>query len=311
MRDQLGISFTSNGIKAAGFREADSRFQLMSLDTLQYPAEYRETSLFTNEMVPAFSELLGSFFKSHNIDSPDVSFTFESNLAVFKRISIPSALNGADISRQLRWDLQQSLLDDLNKYAILETPAVFSHEKYIEKGVLVIKKSLIAFFSELASHTNINLKNLSVNTLSAELAFNHSYSPVPGGLNLIFKICADHLESIFIIDGKIYDTFYEKWIADGKRSFNELVLEKIIDNRNHILEVLRQNSFKDIEINKLCLYGESYNSELIELIEKNIEQSPEVLNPVTNITVSDELAPLLENYKIPEFVEAIGITLDE
>ena len=310
MQNHLGFSFTSEHINTALLHINDDSRQLAALDVINYPTTYREDSFFKEDNLLKVSTIIKSFKESFHFKIDSASFAIESNLALIKKVSIPLNSDPKEQNDLILWDLKKSVLSDLNDYIFLNTDYDFKYQDILEKTIVLIKKNVIDKFKLIARHAELKLMNLSINQLATEIAANTFLGPEIKGLCLFIKICKYHIESACLIDGKIYNTMYERIWHKDNRSLDEFILEKIITYRNQMLNMTGQKFPVLDSIQKIYLYGNNFNSKLIDLAEKNLSQSPEILDLSRYIDMNDEFRDKVSEFNFPDFVEPIGIAID-
>ena len=155
------------------------------------------------------------------------------------------------------------------------------------------------------------LNNLSTNHLATELCFQNSMQDITDDINILFRVNADRLESLCMLDKKLYMSDYEKIKPVSTRSKDEILLEKITNYKKKTENYFEQLFNSQQQINQIYLYGMEINEDFISLLSKNISTNISTLNPLNNISVAENFNKEEKNEtEISGFVECIGITLD-
>ena len=156
----------------------------------------------------------------------------------------------------------------------------------------------------------IKLNNLSTNSLATELCFQNFSKENKDNINLLFRLNSDRLESLCLLENKLYMSDYEKIKPVSTRSKDEILLEKITSYTKKTENYFEQlNSTQ--KINNIYLYGMDIRESFISLLSKNISTNISTLNPLKNVNLAENFSTSEneDNEKLG-FVESIGITLD-
>ena len=177
--------------------------------------------------------------------------------------------------------------------------------------VIALRKNIIDFFKSFVDFAKIKLNNISTNNLATELCFQNALTNDNDNINLLFRINSDRIESLCLLENKLYVSDYEKLKTVSTRSKEEILLEKITNyikkTENHFQQI--NNSTQ--KINNIYLYGMDIRENFISLLSKNISTNILTLNPLDNINLAENLVTTKNNIdETSGFVESIGITLD-
>ena len=311
MENHIGLAFTSDAITLSNFQINSGTRLLANLDKIAYPFNYEENIFFLEENTVRLANLVLNKFESLHLEPSTISISIESNLSMVKRIEIPLGLSEEEESIQLQWDLNNSLISPLGEYVYLKTNNLYDRNTYKEVLVIALRKDIIDFFKSFIDFTKIKLNNLSTNNLATELCFQNSMQDIADNINILFRVNADRLESLCLLDKKLYMSDYEKIKPVSARSKDEILLEKITNYKKKTENYFEQLFNSPQQINQIYLYGMEINEDFISLLSKNISTNISKLNPLNNISIAENLNKEEKNEtEISGFVECIGITLD-
>ena len=311
MENHIGLAFTSDAITLSNFQTNAGTRVLANLDKIAYPFTYEENIFFLEENTVRLANLVLNKFESLHLEPSTISISIESNLSLVKRIEIPVGLSEKEESTQIQWDLNNSLISPLGEYVYLKTNNLYDRNTYKEVLVIALRKDIIDFFKSFIDFTKIKLNNLSTNHLATELCFQNSMQDITDDINILFRVNADRLESLCMLDKKLYMSDYEKIKPVSTRSKDEILLEKITNYKKKMENYFEQLFNSQQQINQIYLYGMEINEDFISLLSKNISTNISTLNPLNNINVAENFNKEEKNEtEISGFVECIGITLD-
>jgi len=311
MENHTGLAFTSDAIALSNFQVKSGTRVLTNLDKIAYPFQYEENIFFLEDNIIRLANLLLNRLDSLHLEPSKISISLESNLSLIKKIEIPSGLDEKEEAKHIEWDLTNSLISSIEEYLYLKTTNFYDKNTHKEVMVIALRKSIIDFFKSFVEFAKIKLNNISTNNLAAELCFQNSITNNKDNINLLFRINSDRIESLCLLENKLYVSDYEKIKTVSTRSKEEILLEKIT---NYIKKT--ENHFEQInnstqKINNVYLYGMGIKESFISLLSKNISTNILTLNPLDNINLAENL--VITEDDIDEksgFVESIGITLD-
>ena len=311
MNNYVGLSFSAENIYYANFLKNEKKFTLDHVGIIGYPFPYNERNFFNDNNIVSLATLIINEFHSIQIDNTTVSISIESNLTKPKRVLIPTGLSMEEEKEQIKWDLQQSILDSIDEYTYLVTSNTILSNIYKNILVIAIKKNIIDFYRRLVGYAKITLENLSINQLSAEICLHNILSEL-NGLNILFKITKNLIETTYIWNGNYYSSCYDRlWGKIKKRNFEDLIIEKITSKIKYIEIFFEEIEHKPVTINKIFLYGNGIDDPLINMITKNVSIGVELLDPTRNIAISPKMQENLQTIKnITNYVECIGVVLD-
>jgi hypothetical protein len=311
MENHIGLAFTSDAITLSYFKIDSGKRVLANLDKIAYPFNYEESIFFLEENTVRLANLVLNEFESLHLKPSLISISIESNLSLVKRIEIPSGLSESEEAKHIQWDLNHSLISPLGEYVYLKTNNIYDRNAYKEALVVALRKEIIDFFKRFIDFTKIKLNNLSTNHLATELCFQNSMQESNETIDLLFRVNADRLESLCLLDKKLYMTDYEKIKPASSRSKDEILLEKITNYKKKTENYFEQLFSSPQQINQIYLYGMEIKESFISLLSKNISSNISTLNPLNNISLEENFEKdLKDKDEISGFVECIGITLD-
>jgi hypothetical protein len=311
MENHIGLAFTSDAITVSNFKIDSGKRVLLNLDKIAYPFNYEESIFFLEENTVRLANLVLNKFESLHLEPSLISISIESNLSLVKRIEIPSGLNDDEEAKHIQWDLNNSLISPLGEYVYLKTNNMYDRNSYKEALVIALRKEIIDFFKRFIDFTKIKLNNLSTNHLATELCFQNSTQESKENIDLLFRVNSDRLESLCLLDKKLYMTDYEKIKPVSSRSKDEILLEKITNYKKKTENYFEQLFNSPQQINQIYMYGMEIKESFISLLSKNISSNISTLNPLNNISLEENFEKEVKDKdEISGFVECIGITLD-
>jgi len=312
MNNSIGLAFSVENISYAHFIRDQENLILDHIGFINYPFIYDERELFKNDTVSRLTFLVSEYFKNLEIEMYNISISIESNLAKLKRITLPPNLDERGEFEHINWDLSQGLCLPLNEYVYHVAPNHFEFNSIYDTLVIAIQKRVINFFKSFSESAKIKLDNLSVHSLSAELALRNALGNRIEGLMVLFKISQNRLETIYLWNGNYFSSEYEVIKAnDFSNNFNEVFLDRIklkIKQIENLFEQYRRDSSR---VEQVYLYGRMVTESIMDLIQKNISIPVNRLNPLKNLTYSESFQN--EQHQDTEFtnyVECIGVALD-
>jgi hypothetical protein len=311
MENHTGLAFTSDAITLSNFQINPGSRVLTNLDKIAYPFHYEENIFFLDENIIRLANLILNKFESLHLEPSDISISIESNLSLVKRIEIPSDLDEKEEAKHIEWDLSNSLISSIEDYVYLKTNNFYDRNTHKEVMVVALRKDIIDFYKSFVDFAKIKLNNLSTNSLAAELCFQNSIKENSDNVNLLFRLNSDRIESLCLLDNKLYMSDYEKIKPVTSRSKEEILVEKITNYTKKTENYFEQLPSSTQKVNNIYLYGMDIKESFISLLSKNISTKISTLNPLENVSLAENLITN-ENDIIEKsgFVESIGITLD-
>jgi Tfp pilus assembly PilM family ATPase len=311
MHAHLGLAFCVEGIKYTRFLNIDQKLILDHLGSVSYPFVYNETELFTDDNISLLVNLLKSKILTGQDDFKDLSVSIESNLATMKRIAVPENLDKQDENDQIAWDLSQSLIEPLDQYVYFKTINRFENGNYTDFLIIAIRKKIIEAIKKTSDLLGLNLIDVSINPLVAEITLRNYLKNDVDGLIAIFKIARTRLESAFLWNGNYYTSHYERVLSEAELQGNDL-LTKIKSKVKQMENLFEQMLQKQIKIEQIFLYGDMIDEKVINSIKKNMSVVVFRLNPLENINKSEKLLTALPSpEESTRYVESIGVVLDQ
>jgi Tfp pilus assembly PilM family ATPase len=311
MNNYVGLSFSAENIYYAHFIKNEENYTLDHLGEIVYPFQYNENIFLNDNNIIQLADVINGEFKSRQLENITISISIESNLTKLKRVLIPEGLSKEEEKEQINWDLQQSILESIKDYVYLVTPNFIISNSYKDILVIAIKKNIVDFYQRLVKYAEINLINLSINQLSAEVCLEKTSGNI-NGLNILFKMTETLIETTYIWNGNYYSSSYDRLLSkQQKRKFEDIIIEKLSSKIKYIENIFEQIEHKPISVNRIYLYGSGMNDKLIKLIHKNVSITVEILDPTSNIPISPNMQKNLSSIgNITNYVECIGVALD-
>jgi Tfp pilus assembly PilM family ATPase len=313
MHAHLGLAFCVESINYTRFLKNDQALILDHLGSVSYPFAYNESELFKDENIALLANLIKSKILAGQTDFTDLSVSMESNLATLKRIPIPDNLDRQEESEQITWDLAQSLIEPLDQYVYYKTTNSFENDNYTDYLTIAIRKSIINAIKSMSDSLGLNLIDISINQLVAEIALRNSLKDQVDGLIVIFKIAASRLESTFLWNGNYYTSHYDRIPLDSiSGSTDNDMLTKIKSKVKQMENLFEQITQKQIKVERIFLYGDNIEEKFIQSLQENISVAVFRLNPIQNVEKSEKFqiaVPSLE--ESTRYVESIGVVLDQ
>ncbi len=182
----------------------------------------------------------------------------------------------------------------------------------IEELVISIQKKLVRFFREIARNLEVPLNILTVHHLSTELALHSALSDQAERLMIMFKIASSRIETSFFLNGRYYNSHYERIPpANSLPEFQTNLVNKIKEEIGYIENLSILPDQQEILVDRLLLYGPGLDDSLLSLIQKNMSIPVDRFNPLQNIVVSENLQPILTEEVASKYVECIGVSLNQ
>ena len=311
MENHTGLAFTSDVITLSNFQIISGTRLLTNLDKIAYPFQYEENIFFLEDNIVRLANLILNRFETLQIEPSSISVSIESNLSLVKRIEIPTGLDDKEESQHIEWDLANSLISSIEEFLYLKTTNYYDRNTHKEVMVIALRKNIVDFFRSFVDFAKIKLNNISTNNLATELCFQNSLQNNQDKINLLFRISSDRIESLCLLDNKLYMSDYEKIKSVSTRSNEEILLEKISNYTKKTENYFEQLYNSTQKIDNIYLYGMEIKENFVSLLSKNISTNISTLNPLDNIKLAENLV-ITENDKTEKsgFVESIGITLD-
>ncbi len=313
MHAHLGLAFCVESINYTRFLKNDQALILDHLGSVSYPFAYNESELFKDENIALLANLIKSKILAGQTDFTDLSVSMESNLATLKRIPIPDNLDIQEENEQITWDLAQSLIEPLDQYVYYKTTNSFENDNYTDYLTIAIRKRIINAIKSMSDSLGLNLIDVSVNQLVAEIALRNSLKDQVDGLIVIFKIAASRLESTFLWNGNYYTSHYDRIPLDSiSGSTDNDMLTKIKSKVKQMENLFEQITQKQKKVERIFLYGDNIEEKFIQSLQENISVAVFRLNPIQNVEKSEKFqiaVPSLE--ESTRYVESIGVVLDQ
>jgi hypothetical protein len=313
MSAHIGLSFCVEHISYAGFLKHDEMLVLDRLGSISYPFTYNEVELFKDDKIPQLANLIKSNVLSEQSVSGDLSIAIESNLAKLKRVALPDNYSKNEEREHVIWDLSLSLLEPIDQYAFFKTDNFFEGENHKDYLTIAIQKRVVSFFEKLSAEIGLNLLDISVNHLVAEIALRNFLQNEVDGLIGLFKIGSSRLESTYLWNGNYYMSHYDRILENSQReSYNENLVNNIKAKIKQMENLFEQFTHTQTKVSRIFLYGDMIEDSFMQLIHKNISVIAFRLNPLKNIEKSEKLQNSLpEMEKTTRYVEPIGVVLDQ
>jgi Tfp pilus assembly PilM family ATPase len=312
MNNHIGLSFCVENIAYAHFIRNDRTFDLDRLGTINYPFAYDEREFFREDRILLLADLLRHSLEKLNIEQSGISISIETNLAVLKRVLLPENLETKELQDHIAWDISESLAAPISNYVYTVTSNYFHHHNLQDTLVITIPKSILAFFNRIAKLARFTMHNLTLNQLAAELIVRSILINKINGLFVLLKVASQRLETTYIWNGSFLYSRYEKIIPSPQSgSPAQILIGKIKSNIKFIENLFEQWGMELTVVDKLLVYGDGINSDLIDLIQKNCSVPVFRLNPLQNITFTDTIRRgMPDRDSVLKYVECIGVVLD-
>ena len=277
MENHTGLAFTSDAIALSNFQVKSGTRVLTNLEKIAYPFQYEENIFFLEDNIVRLANLLLNRFESLHLEPSKISISLESNLSLIKKIEIPSGLDEKEEAKHIEWDLTNSLISSIEEYLYLKTTNFYDKNTHKEVMVIALRKNIIDFFKSFVDFAKIKLNNISTNNLAAELCFQNSITNSKDNINLLFRINSDRIESLCLLENKLYVSDYEKIKTVSTRSKEEILLEKITNYIKKTENYFEQFYNSTQKINNVYLYGMDIKENFVSLLSKNISDRKSVV----------------------------------
>jgi hypothetical protein len=313
MSIHIGLAFCVESINYAIFLKESQTLLLDRLGSVSYPFPYVESELFKEDKIPLLTNLIKSKILSGQTEIPNISISIESNLAALKRIALPDNFTPDEDQEHIAWDLSHSLSEPVDRYMFYKTDNCFKRDNQNDYLTIAIQKKVISFFQALCKQLGLNLVDVSINQLVAEIALRNLLHDQVDGLIVLFKIGLSRLESTYLWNGNYYTSNYER-IFDNYHSatYKDNLVNKIKTKVKQIENLFEQFTQNRVEVNRIFLYGDNIEDSFIQSLHKNLSVIALRLNPLQNIDKTDRMQNILPSMEgATKFVESIGVILDQ
>ena len=314
MNAHIGLAFNVENISYAVFIKENDLMLLDRVGYLKYPFPYEEENLVNTGNITAIADLIKEKILA-GIDNKDssLSISIESNLAALKRIALPDNFSQFEEEEHIAWDLSQSLLEPIDSYTYFKTDNVFETESQKDYLAIAIHKNIIDFLSSLSQKTGLELINISVNPLVAEIALKNILENYGDGLIALFKIGLTRIESTYLWNGNYYISHYDKIPTEYQTASASDFLHTLIKSKIKQMETLfEQFTQTRVKASRIFVYGTHVEDRFVQKLQENLSVVAFRLNPLQNIEKSENLQkklPAMED--ATKFVESIGVVLDQ
>jgi hypothetical protein len=308
MNNHFGFSFTPEHICYAYFIPGDNKPVLDRLGKISYTVPYGENDFYSGANKAHISDILKDVIGLADNQSSCCSISVESNLGILKRILLPANLDDAGKKEQIHWDLSESLTLPLTEYSYFRSPVSYTFKNFNEELVIAIPKRVIRFFRDLANGLAVELTNISMNQLAAELLVQNALNDKLAKFVILQKITGKRVESTFLWHGSYYASHYD--MLDSSSEIN-LYIELLKEKIGYIENLFKQYGETDAAVEQTFLYGDELPDDTIKKIQKNMSVPVDRLNAIQNLALSQNIQKSLpSDPELSSYVECIGITLD-
>jgi hypothetical protein len=308
MNNHFGLSFTPEHLCYAYFVQGDDQPSLDRVGKISYSVPYQEDLFYSDANKTNISNLLNSVFDDVSRDSLRISVSIESNLGILKRVLFPLNLDEAGKKEHIHWDLSESVTLPLADYSYFRSPNCYTFKNFVEELVIAVPKRVLNFFRDLAGELSVELSNIIIHQLAAELLVQNALDKQLEKLVILQKISDKRVESTFLWNGTYYSSHYDQLQPDAETPlFIDLLKSKI----GYIENLFEQYGEENIMVDRILLYGDDLKDEMIQKIQKNMSIPVDRINVIQNLSLSQNMqnSPLSEQ-DCSSYVECIGVTLD-
>jgi Tfp pilus assembly PilM family ATPase len=309
----IGLAFCVENINYAIFLKESQTLLLDRLGSVSYPFPYVESELFKEDKIPLLTNLITSKILSGQTEIQNISISIESNLAALKRIALPDNFTPHEDQEHIAWDLSHSLSEPVERYMYYKTDNCFKRDNQNDYLTIAIQKKVVNFFQALCNQLGLNLVDISINQLVAEIALRHLLHDEVDGLIVLFKIGLSRLETTYLWNGNFYMSNYERVFEDSQSAtYKDNLVNKIKTKVKQIENLFEQYTQNKVEVNRIFLYGDNIEDNFIQSLQKNLSVIALRLNPLQNIDKTDRMQNTLPSIEgATRFVESIGVILDQ
>ena len=309
----IGLAFCVEKINYAIFLKESQTLLLDRLGSVSYPFPYVESELFKEDKIPLLTNLITSKIVSGQTEIQNISISIESNLAALKRIALPDNFTPHEDQEHIAWDLSHSLSEPVDRYMYYKTDNCFKRNNQNDYLTIAIQKKVVDFFQALCKQLGLNLMDISINQLVAEIALRHLLHNEVEGLIVLFKIGLSRLETTYLWNGDFHMSNYERIFEDSQSTtYKDNLVNKIKTKVKQIENLFEQYTQNKVEVNRIFLYGDNIEDNFIQSLQKNLSVIALRLNPLQNIDKTDRMQNTLPSIEgATRFVESIGVILDQ
>jgi len=308
MNNHFGLSFTPEHLCYAYFVAGDDKPALDRVGKISYSVPYQEDLFYSDSNTANILELLKTVLSAVKSDSVKISVSIESNLGILKRVVYPLNLDDAGKKEHIHWDLTESLTLPITEYSYFRSPNCFAFKDFVEELVIAVPRRVLKFFRTLAGGLSVELANIIIHQLAAELLVQNALDEQLEKLVVLQKISGKRIESTFLWNGTYYSSHYD--MLQNNTEISNLI-ELLKDKIGYIENLFEQYGEKNILVDRILLYGDELKDDLIQKIQKNMSIPVDRLNIMQNLTLSQELQNSLPtDQELSSYVECIGVTLD-
>ena len=308
MNNHFGLSFTPEQLYYAYFVPGDDKPALDRVGKKAYPVPYQADLFYSDSNTSQISEWLKSIFDTVQYDSLSISVSIESNLGILKRVAYPLNLDETGKKEHIHWDLTETLTLPLNEYSYFRSPNYYTFENFIEELVIAVPKRVINFFRTLARGLSVQLTNVGIHQLATEVLVQNALDTQPEKLVLVQKLGKQYVDSTFLWNGSYY-TSHNDFLQgdDEKTDFIKLLKAKL----SYIENLFEQYGEKNVMVDRILLYGDKIEDDLIQKVQKNMSIPVDRINAIQNLSLSPDMQKALPaEQELCSYVECIGIALD-
>ncbi|TFH02841.1 MAG: hypothetical protein E4H13_00780 [Calditrichales bacterium] len=313
MNAHIGLAFSVENICFSVFLRDNDLLLLERVGCVQYPFPYDEEKLINTGNIAALADLIQKKVLAGVENISDLSISIESNMAVLKRIALPDNFNQFEEDEHIAWDLSQSLLEPVDNYTYFKTDNIFETEALKDHLTIAIQKNIVTFLRDLSKKLGIELANISVNPLVAEITLKNVLENHGEGLIALFKIGSTRVESTYLWNGNYYISHYDKIPTENQAAPGNDYLHAVIKAKIKQMESLfEQFTQTRINTSRIFVYGNNIEDRFLQKLQENLSVVAFRLNPLQNIEKSEYLQNHLPSIEeATKFVEAIGVVLDQ
>jgi len=303
----IGLSINPDQMCLVLMRD-NSVQNLVSKDLVQ-PFDM-ETMISHNKFLDTQIEVLQDLYKSLG-SGQEVGVSLYSGCVLIKRIPIALGLDNHFIKGQLFWEAQQIIVSSLDDYIIdyqrLPFHTFSGNPLYV---VVLIRKKILTIIKQLVEKTGMILKDIDVDVFSNIRSLSINYQ-VKEGINIFVDLQREYICIIFIKDEEF---FLSNIISLQKQDKTAIV--NVAEISDLLLKELKRLIFghkivnKLDDINTIYLAGIESVHDLQEKLSQSINVPTEIVNPFSQITISQSVSNKDAYEENPEkFTSSVGVAL--
>lgn len=286
MNKVLGISFSSSQICFSELAGANGGIALDNAETVQVDFNF-EDELYRHKSsqkdLSSISGEIQNYMKRRNLHNAEIALTIGTSQAFLLTIPVDYSEGKQSLNSKIYWELSNYFPDDYGEFVIntYRLNSVMPCKDSDEFLLIAVPKNTLEFVRRIFKICSLNLSLVDIDHFAAEHAVRHSYVDTMTGSNvLMVGLRNGRVDYGYLCDRKYKYYSYSRYSSEPE--FNLSLVRKI----NQLLtnEALRDG------VDTIYLYGDDIKEDTIGAIEKMDKAELKVVNPFSNLSISQEPA---------------------